>query len=92
MFVLSFVSYVFVRLHISNPKVVPTYSNIARMADSTADTVPVIISEPLAISTLATCTPADFIAMSAMIIAVSGGVMVSMPMADWAGLFIGRLL
>ena len=56
-------------------------SSTPKTADSTADTSPVIISEPLKRSINPISTFADLAAMSAAIIAASEGVMVKMPMA-----------
>ena len=56
-------------------------SRIALVEASTSDTVPVMIRLPLNLSTKPSSIPDDFIAISAMMIAVSAGLTVMIPMA-----------
>ena len=57
------------------------YSRIAVNADSTDDTLPVIIKVPVNLSTNPISAPDDFIAISAAITALSYGITVNTPIA-----------
>ena len=57
------------------------YSLIAEKADSTLETLPVIIRVPVNLSTKPISAPEDFIAISAVITALSAGETVRTPIA-----------
>ena len=57
------------------------YSLIAANADSTLDTLPEIIRVPVNLSTNPISAPEDFIAISAVITALSAGEIVRTPIA-----------